>query len=147
MPQTLQFRKLKVFSEEITESFPQESIHKSLISLIQGTEKKSEEYTELLFEAIELNYLRINLEEIEQIIPNFDKNLKFSIFDPKKTIFFMIDQEIWNAICQVVTAQLKECLAKSNDKNDSLKKSVEISEDYKILSGFFDKKMLFINIF
>lgn len=147
MSLALQFHKLAVFSEGTTQDFPPENIHKSLKLLLRGTEEHSAEYVEKFFEPINFKYLQIDVSQLENFIPSFPKELKYPIFDPQKTTFFMMDRKIWSAIEQIVEARMKGYLEKKQKREDKLIKAAGISKDYELLSNLFSEKLLFANTF
>lgn len=150
MTQKLQFRKSKIFEESVSESFPHESIHRSLQELLKGTESKSEEYIDKYFETVETKaYLTITNSSLEKVLgKKYRDSLKYKLFDPKKTTFFMMDHQVWEGIEEIFFLEIKEMSGNSeNDKTACLEKMSGIMGDYAILSDLFKKKMLFANIF
>ncbi|WP_373540268.1 hypothetical protein [Chamaesiphon sp.] len=147
MSQTIQFQKLKVFKEEITPHFPSENIYESLILLLRGTEKNYDEYIDLCFQGIGSSYLEIDILEIEAFVPGFYNDLKYPIFDPKKITFFMLDENIWNAVQLVIEKRIKTYLDAELEVKEKLVKIIETSKDYKILLSLFEEKLLFATIF
>ncbi|MCT7967466.1 hypothetical protein NG799_14085 [Laspinema sp. D1] len=150
MTQKLQFRKSKIFEESVSENFPHESIHPSLQELLKGTELKSEEYIEQYFEKVETKgYLQITNSSLEKVLgEKYRDSLKYKLFDPKQTTFFMIDHQVWDGIEKILTLKIKEMSGNSeNDQTACLEKMSGIMGDYAILSDLFKKKMLFANIF
>jgi len=148
MSQEIQFRKIKLFTEDATQDFPTESIVDSVKTLFRGTDSYSTEYIEKFFEDISLKSLTISYGELEKIIPEFHKNSKYQIFDPTKITFLLIDRDLWNGIQEIVEKQLEDILkAKDWDTNSKLENIDTIMKDYSLLSSIFTKKLLCLNIF
>ncbi|MCT7958064.1 hypothetical protein [Laspinema palackyanum] len=150
MTQKLQFRKSKIFEESVLESFPHESIHHSLQELLKGTELNSEEYIDKYFEKVETKgYLQITNSSLEKVLgEKYRDSLKYKLFDPKKTTFFMMDHKVWEGIQEIIDLKIKEMSGNSEkDKNAYFEKMSGIMGDHDILSDLFNKKMLFANIF
>ncbi|MEG3921168.1 hypothetical protein [Microcoleus sp. POL10_C6] len=148
MSQKLQFWQTKIFSEEVTQGFTYESLYEALKSLLRGTEIHSSEYVENYFEKVQLNYLRINLAQLEKIVPEDTKNLKYVLFDPKKTTFFMMDHQIWSGIQTLTESFIRDTINEEKQElEEKLKKTTGIAKDYDCLSNLFEKKLLFVAIF
>lgn len=147
MSQKLNFWKTKIFTEEVTQDFSSESIHKALISLLQGTELHSSEYREKYFENI-VTSLSLNDDQLDKIAPKYRKKLKYVLFDPQKITFFMMDDEVWKIIQSLVESSIKNTI---NDENKNLENRLKtiarIGKDYDNLSSLFQKRMLFAGIF
>lgn len=148
MSQKLQFWQTKIFSEEVTQGFTDESLYEALKSLLRGTEIYSSEYVSNYFETVQLNYLRINLAQLEKIVPEDTKNLKYVLFDPKKTTFFMMDRQIWRGIQTLTESFIRDTINEEKQKlEEKLKKTTGIAKDYDCLSNLVEKKLLFVSIF
>jgi hypothetical protein len=144
----LHFWQTKIFSEEVTQGFSYESLHEALKSLLRGTEMRSSEYIEKYFENVQLNYLRISEAQLEKIVPDYSKNLKYVLFDPQKTIFFMMDHQVWGGVQTIVESSIKNVINEEKQSlEEKLKRTTGIAKDYDRLSTLFEKKFLFANIF
>lgn len=147
MTQKIQFRKLKIFSEEVTSDFPPENIHESLRLLLRGTEKKSTEYIDKYFEHIRVPYLQITVSQLEKVIPDFDKTVKYPLFDPRQTTFFMMDHQVWHGIQEITETLLKDAANQEKELDNKLNKIAGIAKNYDLLLELFTQKLLFANIF
>ncbi|MGB3207024.1 MAG: hypothetical protein WBB28_18725 [Crinalium sp.] len=148
MSPSLQFRKVNFFlSEEVTQHFLRESVYDSIKSLLRETDQRSSDYIEKYFENIPLKYLHIDASQLEKIIPEFDKHLKFPLFDPKRTTFFMVDPEIWAAIQKIALDRIKDIVKAEDPTKVDWKKFTGISSEYSLLENLMVNKLLFVNIF
>lgn len=148
MSQSFQFYKLKVFSEKTTQGFSRENVYESLKSLLKGSDRYSSEMIEEYLELVPLSFMHISASEIEELIPELDKKLKY-VFDPQLTTLFMVDEAIWSGVQVITEKAIREILReKSKSKTTNrLQDIYEISNDYILLSKLFEGKLLFVNIF
>lgn len=152
MSQGIHFYTIKIFSEVFisefngdTISFSSKNIYQCLKGLFQGTEIKSQEYLEKYFDNVELDYLDIDLPELEKIDPDLEQKYQY-IFDPKSDILSFINEELWSTLEKIIFDKTKQCFSE-DAKSKSLKNNVKISQDYKKLLDLFQKRILFMAIF
>jgi hypothetical protein len=139
---------MSIFTEEVPQNFPPESIHGALKSLLRGTESNSTEYIEKYFENVGLTYIRITETNLEKAVPGYGNKLDYLLFDPQKTLFFMMDKKVWDGVQKIVEASIRDALNEDKQElNNRLKKIAGIGKDYDHLSNLFEKRMLFANIF
>lgn len=147
MSQEIQFQKIKLFADDVAESFPPENVVGSIRALLRGTDQYTEEYIKQFFEHIPLESLTISVCELDQLIPEFQANAEYQLFDPKKITFLLVDSNIWSGIENVVEIQLKDILEAEGQKNKKLEKIGKIMNDYRLLSSLSTKKLLCLNTF
>lgn len=148
MSLNLHFYRITVFSEEVNQGFSRDNVYDSVKSLFKGGENYAAEFIEKYFETISLNSMFISASAIEKIIPKFPEKLKY-VFEPKFCAFFMIDQEIWSALEEIIEQNIRDNFKerKKAQTPDRLKENSEISSDYALLLELFKKNLLFGNIF
>lgn len=152
MSQAIHFFTIKIiFSEKFlsefnrdTIPFSSKNIYECLKGLFQGTETKSQEYVEKYFDPVDLDYLGIDLHELEHIDQDLDHKYQY-IFGKSNTLSF-VNEELWSTLEKIIFDKTQKCFSEEA-KSKSLKNNVEISQDYKKLLDLFQKRILFMAIF
>jgi len=140
----LQFWQTKNLSGGIT----YESLDEAFKNLPEGAKTYSDEYMKKYFEHIQLNYLRISEAQLEKAIPDYNKELKYSLFDPQEATFFMMDHQTWRAIQAIIESSIKKAINEEEQSlEERLERTIGIAKDCECLSTLFSKRALFLAIF
>lgn len=152
--QYIQFYRLNIYPEDLLETIKdRDLIHKSIKILLSESQNNIEDidnYIEKYFELIELDFLFLTKESIEEEMPNFSQDTK-KVFDRRTHSLFMVDENLWEKIIKVV---FKERDNSSNEftkrdgsfvenKIKQLKTEMSYNSDLLELQSVFEKKTLF----
>jgi hypothetical protein len=146
MSQQLYFLKTKCFSEQTVQksNIARENVYEAIKAIFRGGDAHASEMIERYFELIEPIKLVIGINEFKEISPDFSTNLKL-VFDKKSSSLFMVFQQEWNVIEQIVEKRTKEIINQKNNSplDERLKEVSEIFRDYILLKNLYDGNILF----
>lgn len=160
MSQKLHFKTPK-FSRNISESFAiftPEEIHALLGSYINRQNPPCVSSEEYFFSVPTKAYLWITNNEMEEVLGSDYHYKARKLFDPQKTTFLMVDEEIWGGIKKITTNNI---LSVINDGDESmgldggvynkslheLDRILGVTEEYKVLADLYENNMLFAEIY
>jgi|LakMenE01Jun11ns_1017448.scaffolds.fasta_scaffold9884752_4 hypothetical protein len=144
MAQILFFYKANILSEQ-SQNFSRENIHESLKSLFKGSDRVASDMIKEYFEEIEIDTFDINYEQLIKANHNFENEIK-RIFDKTKSSFFLIDENIWNIIQEIIDKLISDLYNSKHNINikpsERLQKINEICRDYDRLHEIYKTKLL-----
>jgi hypothetical protein len=148
MSQDLYFYQFSWYSDKFID-LPRENIFESVKALFKGSDRTSQNIDDMIqqyFGKLDLDFLEITYEDIQQIDSNFEQKQQF-LFDKRKHSFFFIDECCWKNLESITDNKIKSIYDEGKyELHERLKEVSEISKDYNHLKQYFDNKILFAQI-